>query len=150
MYALISTDNKLLQFPLSLSQWRMDHPNISLPDSPTKQQLAEFGIVEVEYSPSPVEQYTLDYEETAELGDDGVWRQAWTTSPASESEIASRTEAKKQEVRDLRNKRLADCDWTQLPDAPVDAAVWAVYRQNLRDVTEQAGFPWEVVWPVKP
>jgi hypothetical protein len=53
-------------------------------------------------------------------------------------------------VRDDRNKRLADCDWTQLPDAPVDTATWAAYRQELRDVTAQAGFPWEVVWPEEP
>jgi hypothetical protein len=53
-------------------------------------------------------------------------------------------------VRDDRNKRLADCDWTQLPDAPVDAAIWAAYRQDLRDVTAQAGFPWEITWPEAP
>ena len=50
-------------------------------------------------------------------------------------------------VRADRNKRIADCDWTQLPDAPVDAAVWATYRQALRDISKQAGFPWEVTWP---
>ena len=53
-------------------------------------------------------------------------------------------------VRTDRNKRLADCDWTQLPDAPVDTAAWATYRQELRDVTAQAGFPWDVQWPVAP
>ena len=53
-------------------------------------------------------------------------------------------------VRNDRNKRLADCDWTQLPDAPVDTAVWATYRQELRDLTAQEGFPWEVVWPEAP
>lgn len=53
-------------------------------------------------------------------------------------------------IRAERNKRLSDCDWTQLSDAPVDAAVWATYRQSLRDVTAQAGFPWNVVWPEVP
>lgn len=50
-------------------------------------------------------------------------------------------------IRDDRNKRLADCDWTQLSDAPVDKAAWAAYRQNLRDISQQTGFPWEVTWP---
>lgn len=53
-------------------------------------------------------------------------------------------------VRADRNARLAACDWTQLSDAPVDDLAWAVYRQALRDVTSQAGFPWEVVWPDEP
>lgn len=54
------------------------------------------------------------------------------------------------EVRSDRNRRLAESDWTQVADAPVDQAAWAVYRQALRDVTAQAGFPWDVEWPAKP
>ncbi len=53
-------------------------------------------------------------------------------------------------VRDTRNTKLKDCDWTQVADAPVDKAAWAVYRQALRDVTSQAGFPWTVTWPEAP
>ena len=53
-------------------------------------------------------------------------------------------------VRDDRNKRLADCDWTQVADAPVDKAAWAAHRQALRDVTAQEGFPWNVQWPQSP
>lgn len=53
-------------------------------------------------------------------------------------------------VRADRNARLAACDWTQLADAPVDSLGWANYRQALRDVPQQADFPWEVVWPKNP
>ncbi len=53
-------------------------------------------------------------------------------------------------VRDERNKKLAECDWTQVLDAPVDQAAWAVYRQALRDVTAQEGFPWTINWPTQP
>lgn len=53
-------------------------------------------------------------------------------------------------VRDHRTTKLAECDWTQLADAPVDKAAWATYRQALRDVTKQAGFPWDIEWPVAP
>jgi hypothetical protein len=53
-------------------------------------------------------------------------------------------------VRDDRNKRLADCDWTQLPDAPVDRTIWAAYREELRNVPQQEGFPWNVIWPEQP
>jgi len=55
-----------------------------------------------------------------------------------------------EETREIRNKRLAASDWTQLADAPVDKQAWANYRQSLRDVPNQSGFPANVTWPVKP
>jgi len=55
-----------------------------------------------------------------------------------------------EQVRAERDALLAASDWTQVADAPVDQAAWAVYRQALRDVTAQAGFPDAVVWPTKP
>ena len=54
------------------------------------------------------------------------------------------------QMRSQRNQKLAECDWTQLSDAPVDKSVWATYRQALRDATSQEKFPLEVTWPVKP
>ena len=56
-------------------------------------------------------------------------------------------------VRAERDGRLAACDWTQLPDCPLDdtqKAEWVGYRQALRDVPVQQGFPLAVAWPVKP
>ena len=53
-------------------------------------------------------------------------------------------------VRQTRNQRLTISDWTQLEDSPVDKAAWATYRQALRDVPEQEGFPWNVQWPEQP
>lgn len=56
-----------------------------------------------------------------------------------------------QSVRDERNRLLKESDWTQLPDIPEALkTVWAQYRQNLRDVPQQPGFPQNVVWPEKP
>ena len=56
----------------------------------------------------------------------------------------------------IRNKRTAllkESDWTQTIDSPLSAEqkqAWATYRQALRDVTAQAGFPWTIDWPVAP
>lgn len=36
-------------------------------------------------------------------------------------------------MRTIRDRLLVACDWTQLPDAPVDRDSWATYRQQLRD-----------------
>lgn len=49
-----------------------------------------------------------------------------------------------------RNRRLFSSDWTQVPDAPVDQAAWQVYRQALRDITLQEGFPTNIIWPQPP
>ena len=54
------------------------------------------------------------------------------------------------QVRAERNDLLSASDWTQVADAPVDQAAWATYRQALRDITTQTGFPWTVTWPVAP
>ena len=58
--------------------------------------------------------------------------------------------AKESEVRGQRNQLLKDSDWTQVADAPVDKDAWATYRQTLRDVTSQEGFPFNVVFPNPP
>ena len=53
------------------------------------------------------------------------------------------------QVRTERNAKIAACDWRVLPDV-LNGDVWKVYRQALRDVPEQAGFPDNVVWPMQP
>jgi hypothetical protein len=53
-------------------------------------------------------------------------------------------------VRQTRTEKLKDSDWTQIADSTADKAVWATYRQALRDITSQAGFPWTITWPDAP
>ena len=53
-------------------------------------------------------------------------------------------------ARTQRDALLIASDWTQVADAPVDQAAWATYRQALRDVPKQAGFPENIDWPVAP
>lgn len=72
-----------------------------------------------------------------------------TVRDLTPEEIAALAPTEEQ-VRQQRNNLLAASDWTQLPDAPVDQTAWAAYRQALRDVTDQEGFPANVVWPDKP
>ena len=55
------------------------------------------------------------------------------------------------DARISRTRLLASSDWTQLPDVPQALKdAWATYRQALRDVTAQAGFPQNIVWPTSP
>jgi len=59
-------------------------------------------------------------------------------------------EQEAEEVRTQRDALLSQSDWTQVPDAPADQAAWAEYRQALRDLPEQDGFPTEITWPQIP
>jgi len=56
-----------------------------------------------------------------------------------------------EEVRTDRNKLLLECDYTVLSDSQVDdQAAWVTYRQSLRDITDQVGFPETIDWPDRP
>lgn len=65
-------------------------------------------------------------------------------------EVAQTQESKAAELRNQRNTLLAQTDWTQLADAPVDKEAWATYRQDLRDISSQETFPDSVTWPTSP
>jgi hypothetical protein len=65
-------------------------------------------------------------------------------------EIAADANAKVAQIRSQRNQLLSATDWTQVLDAPIDRTAWATYRQALRDITSQEGFPASVQWPNDP
>lgn len=80
---------------------------------------------------------------------------------ATEQEAAYKAQKDAEQAKSVRadrDRRLAECDWVTLK--AVDASndnlgiqlpqVWMTYRQALRDITAQAGFPWNVTWPEKP
>jgi len=106
--------------------------------------------------------YQYSIRQGVEQQADGKWYSKYVLGPIfvdNEDGTAAQQEAaykaykdaeQAKAIRDQRNSKLAACDWTQLADAPVDDLVWAAYRQALRDVTAQAGFPWNVTWPVEP
>jgi hypothetical protein len=90
---------------------------------------------------------------------DGKWYTKYILGPVFTGDTAAADEAEykalkdaeqAKAVRDDRNTKLTDCDWTQIADSTADKAVWATYRQALRDITAQAGFPWEITWPTQP
>ena len=83
-------------------------------------------------------------------------RPATDTEPAKtaaeqEAEYKAMKDAEQaKSVRQTRTEKLKDSDWTQIADSTADKALWATYRQALRDVTSQAGFPWTIEWPEQP
>ena len=54
-------------------------------------------------------------------------------------------------IRVARDAKLTACDWTQTLDSPINnKSAWATYRQELREITKQSGFPWTITWPTDP
>jgi len=141
--------NNQTTYPYSLQQLREDNPRISFPSEMTESLMGEWNIHEVRNTPKPND-YTKNISEGTPILIEGVYYQNWVSVDASTSEINNRIEEKWIEIRDFRNNLLLECDWTQLSDIPSETkTLWQTYRQELRDITNQAN-PYNIVWPVKP
>jgi hypothetical protein len=147
----------------SQGEVRSMYPNTSFPSQWTPALVEELGLDPVFESPTPTTtRYQTAFKDGVEQDAQGRWLWKWSIGPvftdneeatAAEQESAyiARIDAEAaKSVRADRDKRLAECDWTQLSDSQVDKAVWATYRQALRDVPAQAGFPYDITWPEKP
>jgi hypothetical protein len=144
------------------SQFRSMHKGSSLPQL-SEALLNELGADIVFEGPqaSGGDQYQYSQRQGVEqIG--GKWYTKYVLGPiftdnedatAAQQEAAYKAQKDAEQataIRNDRNKRLADSDWTQLADSTADKAAWATYRQALRDITTQAGFPWNVTWPDAP
>lgn len=123
-------------------------PNTSFPSTgPSPEFLAENSCMTVTvFKPYDANIQKLEPADPYIEGDTVYTVQVAELTP---EEIAANVASQWSKVRAQRNKLLADSDWTQVEDAPVDKAVWAVYRQELRDITNQQD-PYNIVWPVAP
>ena len=131
-------------------EFRAMHPNTSFPAQLSAQLLDDMGADVVFEGPqAQPTRYQTAYRDGVEQIS-GKWFTKWSVADMDDDGKAAVDAAHAKAVRDDRTKRLADCDWTQLPDAPVDTTAWAAYRQALRDITDQAGFPWDITWPAPP
>jgi len=153
------------------SQFRSEHPNTSFPQVLTVEILDSFGYDPVFEGPQATTVPPYEYSQRDGVVEvDGQWFTHYIAGPVFQdyvdAEGVTHTASEQYEaycfdkdaqqgqvVRDDRNKRLAECDWTQLADSPLDAdakLAWQLYRETLRMVPEQPGFPWNVEWPPVP
>lgn len=137
-------------YPYSIGNLRKDNPQVSFPKNFTPEMLATWNVYPVEPVDSPIVDYTQNLKESEPIYIDGRWKQNWIITPATADEIASLQQSQTQNMRVTRDELLVKSDWTQVADAPVDKAAWAAYRQALRDIPQQTGFPTTIDWPVKP
>ena len=135
-------------FDVEPTQWNAD--NYCYARRLTDEQVEHFGVHKKQIVTPPYhDPATQSLYEGPALLIDGVWTQNYTVSELDPDAAAAKVEAQWVVIRAERNKLLVESDWTQLPDAPVDAAAWATYRQALRDVTDQPN-PFAIVWPQGP
>ncbi len=129
-------------------------PNVVFPSIYTPEFAAQLGYGVYEWTQIPDVQYPNKLVElTPTKRENGVYYQTWGTEQMTVAEQAEATAHKVDEHRMVRNMRLMQSDWTQLPDVSLSAekkAKWNVYRQELRDISGQEGFPWTVTWPTQP
>lgn len=151
---------QLVQYPYGLGELSAERPGsvtatrydlvdcFNHTDLPT----AGFSLVRVDEEPIPVfdpltQTCTLA---SVPVLENGSWVLRWAVENKSDEQLAVELHARKLNVRARRNELLAQSDWTQLADSPADKAAWAQYRQALRDLTDQTGFPDNITWPDTP
>lgn len=129
---------------------RSENPNTSFPWDWAGGVVNETEYARVTPTDVPYVPHTQNFSEGMPSFSDDRWMQTWVISDATPEQIAQRVADQWSQVRAQRNVRLSACDWTQLADATVDAAAWAVYRQALRDLPQTQTDPFSIVWPVAP
>ena len=136
-------------YPYSIGNLRKDNQQVSFPKNPSPELMAQWNVYPVEPVGAPSVDHTQNLKEGQPVYDGG-WKQTWIVTQATDAEVAERIQAKADSARAERDNLLSETDWTQVADAPVNKAAWATYRQALRDIPQQAGFPTSINWPVKP
>jgi hypothetical protein len=132
------------------SEFRAAHPNTSFPQQLTVELLDGFDADPVlnGAQPSAGRYQTVARDGVEEVN--GKWFTKFILVDMDAEAIAAVDAQQAASVRSTRDEKLKATDWTQVDDAPVDKATWATYRQVLRDIPAQTGFPWDITWPVEP
>jgi len=131
----------------TLGQLRRDNPQTSFPKLIPDELLASYDVYPYT-RPKPDEYDSLAWRliDDEFVNVNGAWMLPYKLE-ALPLEDAQRN------IRNRRDSLLQETDWVVImhtekgTNIPMD---WEVYRQALRDITAQAGFPYEVTWPTKP
>lgn len=145
MYRVRSTGDVLSQ-----GQVRSLYPNTSFPKTWTPELVEELGLDPVFETPAPTTTvYQTAFKDGVEQDAKGNWVWKWTVSELDEETKAAKDAEAAKAVRAKRDNLIAETDWRFRSDMN-PSQTWIDYCQALRDVPQQAGFPHNVTWPVKP
>ena len=138
------TNGEVEQFPYTLGHLRRDHPNTSFPKYVLDDMLATYNVFRVQNAAKPDHNTDTQYLQSNDAPTliDGVWTIGFT--------VVNKTQAEAEEcIRMKRNTLLQDTDWWAVSDRTMTTAQ-TQYRDALRDIPAQDGFPFSVTWPTKP
>lgn len=142
MFVKLTANGEPSQYPYTLGELRRDNPQTSFPRVMSDWLLAEYNVYPVRTNDAPdCDSKTHNVKQSVGLVE-GVWTQVWNVVQLGEQAASAN-------VRAYRNGLISDTDWMALTDNTMTPE-WAAYRQSLRDVTSQDGFPFSVVWPIAP
>jgi len=150
MYVKI-TNGSVETYPYSVGQLRRDNPNTSFPKQIPDEVLSSYGVetVVVASEPSFTQRTQVLSQDTQPSLVEGVWTLGWTVTDKTTEEVAEFDANEEMRIRLERDTLLSETDWWCLSDRTA-AQAQLDYRQALRDVTDQSGFPYSVTWPTKP
>ena len=150
MYVKIE-NNQVAQYPYSIEQLREDNSNISFPAEISNDTLAAYGVYPVSYGPAP--SYNPATQKLAVSSQpsfvNGNWILTKSIIDKTAEQITNDTATQAIQMRALRDQRLTQTDWCALSDVTMSTEM-TTYRQALRDLPTQEGFPYNVTWPTKP
>lgn len=141
MYVKVK-NGRIDKYPYSTDDLRRENSNVSFPRELTKELLESYGVyrvIENERPETDSNSFAVKRHLPELVGDE--YKICWDIVQKTPEQLTQEHEAKKRTMRGARNEKLTLSDWTQLADAPVDKAAWAAYRQALRDLPQQPGFP---------
>jgi hypothetical protein len=151
MYVL-ANGQEIIEYPYSLRKLKQDNPNVSFPSHFSEELLASYGVYFVNSESAPeFDDHTHNcISDSAPTYTNGSWILGCSVVEKSQEEKDENIKQYASMVREQRNELLYKSDWTQLADANLTESqrqIFVVYRQALRDITEQDGFPMSVEWP---
>lgn len=128
----------------TVGQLHRDNPQTSFPRHTPEELLAEYGVYTCARPEYPIFDWRTSRVVDGEFYQDasGGWFQSYVVENLSQDEA-------ERNVRSHRDSLLQQTDWMALSDNTITPEN-AAYRQALRDITTQEGFPYNVVWPTKP
>jgi len=145
-----TTNGQVDQVNYTIGDLRRDNPNVSFPKNISDELLAEYGVYRVVETAAPTyNARTQRLVTQPPVLVDGVWTVARAVVDKDQAHIDSETAQVTANVRAERNNKLSKTDWRFRSDMTPSQA-WIDYCQALRDIPSQAGFPWDVTWPVEP
>ena len=133
------------EYPYSITKLKQDNPDTSFPSEITDELLQSYNVypVSVEARPEVSDDKKLEIDE-APTYKDGSWSIGWAVKSKSEEEVDSDKSSKRRE----RDELLKNTDHYALTDRTLSDEM-ATYRQDLRDLPEQEGFPY-IDMPTQP